>query len=85
VRATTAGRVIESKPSSYKVGEHVLESGGVQSYLACGPVELQRCDVAYARLKEWLGVFGVSGLKAYLVLIEECKPQPATRTDSASK
>lgn len=76
VRGTAAGRVIESKLSGYEVGEYVLASGGVQKYIACGPDELERCDVTMAPLKAWLGGFGVSGLTAYFALIEECRPQP---------
>ncbi|MFP6801508.1 MAG: NADP-dependent oxidoreductase [Pseudomonadales bacterium] len=76
VRGTAAGRVIESKLSGYEVGEYVLASGGVQNYIACGPGELERCDVTQAPLEAWLGGFGISGLTAYFALIEECKPQP---------
>ncbi len=76
VRGTVAGKVVESRDASVKVGDAVLVGNGVQKYTVCDAAEVEKCDLEQAPLGAWLGGFGVSGLTAYFAVFSECKPQP---------
>ncbi len=76
VRGSIAGRVIESNNPSFRVGEFVNGSLGVQRYAISDGAGLERCDLQLAPLGSWLGGFGVSGLTAYFAIFDACKPQP---------
>jgi NADPH-dependent curcumin reductase CurA len=70
------GQVIESRHTSFNVGDYVLGSIGWQEYAALDGKRLRKLDPALAPLSTALGVLGMPGLTAYFGLLAICDPQP---------
>jgi NADPH-dependent curcumin reductase CurA len=80
------GEVIESNSSALGVGESVLHNAGWRE-LTVGPAELfQQVDPTAAPLSRYLGILGMTGLTAYVGLLEiaEFKPPDVVFVSAAA-
>ena len=75
MRAGTVGEVIESKHPTYKVGDYLYGTGGVQQYIATDGKGWHPVDPRIAPLPMYLGTLGMPGFTAYFGLLDVGKPQ----------
>ena len=65
------GQIIESKNNQFKVGEYVLGNFGWREYwLSNGSSGVMRIDPKMAPIQWYLGIFGMTGLTAYVGLLK---------------
>jgi NADPH-dependent curcumin reductase CurA len=76
MRAGGIGRVIDSRHSSYAVGDQVYGVFGVQRYAVSDGRGVTPVDTALAPAPVHLGVLGISGLTAYFGLLDVGRPEP---------
>jgi NADPH-dependent curcumin reductase CurA len=76
MRALAVGVVEESRHPDYQPGDHLYGFFGWQTQSVVGPESiLRRVDPGLAPLSTAAGLFGISGLAAYLALIECGSPK----------
>ena len=72
----TVGTVIESKNADFQVNDKVLGYFGWQEYgVSKGKGLTKLADTEYIPLSAYLGVVGMTGLTAWVGLIEICQPK----------
>lgn len=76
MRAAAVGRVVQSRHSGFRVGDHVSGFFGVQEYAVSDGREVTTVDLSFGPSESHLGVLGFTGLTAYFGLLETGKPQP---------
>ena len=65
------GQVVESKNGQFKVGDYVLSNFGWREYwLTSESSGITKIDTKMAPIKSYLGVFGMTGLTAYVGLLK---------------
>ncbi len=65
------GKVVESKISQFKVGDHLLSNFGWREYwLSSDSSGITKIDAKMAPIKSYLGVLGMTGLTAYVGLLK---------------
>lgn len=70
MRAGTVGEIIASEHPKFKVGDHVLGTGGVQQYCLTDGKGWRKVDPKLAPLSRYLGLLGMPGLTAYFGLLK---------------
>jgi NADPH-dependent curcumin reductase CurA len=70
MRASGAGRVIQSEDDRFKVGDTVTGALGVQQYALLKAEELVKVDTSKAPLASYMNLLGVPGFTAYFGLLE---------------
>lgn len=76
MRAAAVGRVVQSRNSNFRVGDHVSGFFGVQEYAVSDGREVTAVDLSLGPPAAHLGVFGFSGKTAYFGLLDRGKPRP---------
>lgn len=76
MRAGTVGVVVESKDPSFKPGDAVSGTWGVQTFGTVGGPTLSKVDTSLAPLPVYLGTLGMPGMTAYFGLLDVGQPQP---------
>lgn len=76
MRAAGVGRVVQSRHSGFRVGEHVSGFFGVQEYAVSDGREVTAVDLSLGPPALHLGILGFSGLTAYFGLLDRGRPQP---------
>jgi NADPH-dependent curcumin reductase len=76
MRAGAAGEVIASKHPSFREGDEVAGSFGVQEYAISDGKGVRKVDTKFAPLPAYLGVLGMPGMTAYFGLLDVGKPKP---------
>ncbi len=72
----TVGEVVESKHSTFKVGDHVVTALGWQSYGVSNGEGVRKVDPNLVPLTYYLGIVGMPGATAWWGVNEIGKPQP---------
>lgn len=75
MRAGGVGRVVSSNCSSFREGDHVSGTLGVQEYATLGAKSLTKIDSTIAPLPVFLGTLGMPGMTAYFGLLDIGKPE----------
>jgi len=75
MRGGTLGEVVESKNSSFKMGDLVSCWGGWQEYFISDGKGVQKIPQTGLPLKTWLGALGMTGMTAYFGLLDIGKPK----------
>ena len=75
MRAGAAGKVIASKHPSFREGDEVAGSFGVQEYAVSDGKGVRKVDTKFAPLPAYLGVLGMPGMTAYFGLLDVGKPK----------
>ena len=66
-----AGQIIESKENKqFKVGEYVLGNFGWREYWLSNGSDVMKIDPKMAPIQWYLGIFGMTGLTAYVGLLK---------------
>jgi len=76
MRAGGIARVVESRHPDYGVGELVSGMFGVQRYALSNGNGINRVDTTLAPAPVHLGVLGMTGLTAYVGLLDTGRPEP---------
>jgi len=76
MRAGGVGRVLESKHPSFKEGDHVYGTLGIQEYATVGGKTLTKLDARGTALPVYLGTLGMPGMTAYFGLLDIGAPKP---------
>ena len=76
MRAASVGRVVKSRHSGFRVGDHVTGFFGVQEYALSDGQDVTVADLSLGPPASHLGVLGLSGLTAYFGLLDKSAPQP---------
>ncbi len=74
IRTFSAGKVIQSKNTSFKEGDYVSGLLGAQHYSISDGKNLTTIDISQGKLSYHLGVLGMPGMTAYFGLLEKGKP-----------
>jgi NADPH-dependent curcumin reductase CurA len=64
------GQIIESKNNQFKVGEYVLGNFGWREYWLSNGSGVMKIDPKMAPIQWYLGIFGMTGLTAYVGLLK---------------
>jgi NADPH-dependent curcumin reductase len=72
---STVSEVVESKSPRYRAGDFVLGYDGWQAYAVSDGKGLRKLDPAQAPISYSLGVLGMTGLTAYVGLLDIGKPK----------
>jgi NADPH-dependent curcumin reductase CurA len=75
----TAGEVVESKNSHFKVGDKVVGMGGWQQYQLVDANQrgvLQKVDTTHVPLSAYLGAVGMPGVTGWYGLVKIIDPKP---------
>jgi NADPH-dependent curcumin reductase CurA len=75
MRAGGVGRVIESRNSTFAVGDHVYGGFGVQEYGTVNGKGPNKVDPKMAPLPVYLGTLGMPGMTAYFGLLDVGQPK----------
>jgi NADPH-dependent curcumin reductase CurA len=75
MRALGVGEVLESKNPKFAVGDHVQGALGVQDYFAGEPKGFYKVDTSLAPLPLYLSALGMTGMTAYLALLDVGQPK----------
>lgn len=75
MRALTAGTVIASNNSDFRVGDTVTSMHGVQEYGLSDGSDLRKVDTTTTPLEKYLGILGMPGMTAYFGLLDIGKPK----------
>ena len=75
MRAGGAGRVVASKHASFREGDEVAGSFGVQQYALSDGKGVRKVDTRFAPLERYLGALGMPGMTAYFGLLDIGKPK----------
>jgi NADPH-dependent curcumin reductase CurA len=75
MRAGGVGRVLESQHASFKAGDFVYGTLGVQEYATLDGKALTKVDPSLAPLPTYLGALGMPGMTAYFGLLDVGKPK----------
>lgn len=75
MRAFAGGKVVESKNSSFVVGDSVTGVIGVQEYAIATEKMVHKVDTTLAPLPVYLSVLGMPGMTAYFGLLDVGKPK----------
>jgi NADPH-dependent curcumin reductase CurA len=67
-------RVVDSRDQSLRPGDHVAISGGWQEYAVVPARSAKKVDLSLAPAGAWLGPLGMTGLTAYVGLLDIGKP-----------
>jgi NADPH-dependent curcumin reductase CurA len=70
VQGRAVGEVIASRAVGRKVGEHVLHAQGWRDYAIVDAHRARPIDTDLAPARAWLGVLGITGLTAYVGLLD---------------
>ena len=70
MKALCVGKVLYSKSKKYKVGDLVMGMVGWQKYAVLPAKEVTLIPAEYPNPEHFLGVFGISGLTAYVGIHE---------------
>jgi len=74
----TAGEVVESRNSKFKVGDQVVGMGGWQQYSVVDATQaamLRKVDTSHVPLSHYLGAVGMPGVTAWYGLVKIIEPQ----------
>ncbi len=69
------GEVIESRSSTFNVGDSVLAATGWQLFAAMNADQVTKIDTSRVRASAYLGVLGMPGITAWRGLMEICEPK----------
>jgi NADPH-dependent curcumin reductase len=75
MRASTVGKIVESRHPKFAVGDYVYGHCGVQEYAVVGVEGLHKIDPKLAPLERYLGVLGMPGMTAYFGLLDTGLPK----------
>ncbi|KPW80034.1 putative proteinP-dependent oxidoreductase [Pseudomonas syringae pv. coriandricola] len=75
MRALGVGEVLESKNPRFTVGDHVQGAVGVQDYFIGEPKGFYKVDTRLAPLPLYLSALGMTGMTAYLALLDVGQPK----------
>jgi NADPH-dependent curcumin reductase CurA len=75
MRAGGVGRVLASKHPSFKEGDHVYGTLGIQEYATLAGKALSKVDTRVAALPVYLGTLGAPGMTAYFGLLDIGAPK----------
>jgi len=79
MRSFGVGEVVESRSKQYSVGEVVTGMTGWQEWAAIAAEDVhRRIDPQVAPISTSLGVLGLTGLTAYVGMLEICEPTPGS-------
>jgi NADPH-dependent curcumin reductase len=70
------GQVLESRNSSFAVGDYVLLRGGWQQYCLSDGTGVRKLDPRLAPLRTAVGVLGMPGLTGYVGMVYLGEPKP---------
>ena len=76
MRAGGVGEVIASNHASFKQGDVVYGTLGIQEYATVSGKGLTKIDTSLASAPVYLGALGMPGMTAYFGLLDIGKPQP---------
>ncbi|MFQ6109681.1 MAG: NADP-dependent oxidoreductase [Candidatus Aminicenantales bacterium] len=69
------GQVVESKSGDFRVGDYVSHMKGWREYSVSDGSELIKIDPRIAPIQTYLGILGMTGLTAYVGLLDIGKPK----------
>jgi NADPH-dependent curcumin reductase CurA len=75
VQGQAVGMIVSSQHPEYAVGEYVVVNGGWQDYSLSSGRDVVRIDPAVAPVSTALGMFGTSGMTAYVGLLDIGQPK----------
>ncbi|WP_440060378.1 NADP-dependent oxidoreductase [Pseudomonas syringae] len=75
MRALGVGEVLESKNPKFAAGDHVQGALGTQDYFAGEPKGFYKVDTSLAPLPLYLSALGMTGMTAYLALLDVGQPK----------
>jgi len=75
MRAGGVGRVLASKHPSFREGDHVYGTLGIQEYATLAGKALAKVDTRVAALPVYLGTLGAPGMTAYFGLLDIGAPK----------
>ncbi|HAS44253.1 MAG TPA: NADP-dependent oxidoreductase [Microscillaceae bacterium] len=70
MRAGSIGEVIESKHSTFKVGDVISGAGGVQQYAVTDGKDWYKVDTKLASMPVYIGTLGMPGMTAYFGILD---------------
>lgn len=75
MRSFSAGKIIESKNETFKVGDYVEGLLGAQTHATSDGKGLKILDMSSGKLSHHLGVLGMPGMTAYFGLLRRGEPK----------
>jgi NADPH-dependent curcumin reductase CurA len=79
------GQIIESQNNQFKVGEYVLGNFGWREYWLSNGSGVMKIDPKMAPIQWYLGIFGMTGLAAYVGLLKIGELKDANNNDNNSR
>lgn len=74
IKGGAVARVAESKNPNYTAGDLVLGTLPWSTLIIAGSHEIKKIDKEYKHPEHFLGVLGMTGLTAYIGMIDICRP-----------
>ncbi len=69
------GQVVASRNAAFQVGDYVLGTQGWQEYFVSAGAELIKIDPGLAPIQAYLGALGMTGMTAYIGLLDIGQPK----------